>query len=201
VTVRRTEGGGFQVLRRGKTWIAARPDDHGLSVSGAATERRRVERAREDSGGFLLRRGASKDAPEIARSTRPLGSGGAVDGTNVILADGRTYTLRSSVARGQYELYSWDGFGPYATIRPARDGWKLHTTIAGEGLTTDPELVGLLAAELVDEDAGREGREDEDARCKTRVTASRRAGATGAGEEARAGRVGRTARAILRTPR
>jgi hypothetical protein len=143
------------------------------------------------AGGFVLCESARSDAREVARSSRIPSVGDSLAGTHFVLSDGRVFAIGTAPG-ALYVLLSCEGLGPYATLAPARRGFRLEATVSGALVTEDDSLVTLLAAEWF---AARTKEEEEDeARCKIRVTASRRGGATaGAAGAAPAVRVRRAA--------
>lgn len=178
VEIRARAGAGFDVLRGGASWIEAEPVSGGFRVARGKAARWFLRRfPASASGGFVLCESARRDAREVARSARIPSVGDSLAGTHLVLADGRTFAIGS--ARATHTLMSWEGFGPYATLTPVKHGFRLEATLSGEAIVEDEALVTLLAAEWF---AARSREEEEDeARCKIRVTASRRGGATAGG--------------------
>jgi len=132
----RLADGGFRLL-----------DPRGLQLPQGLL-RRRTE------GGFLL---ADEEGAERGRTLRGARGARTVDGTTLLLADGRLFEIRSAIAEGRpgFELCGWEVSGAYVRAEAGPDGWALSLTPAGTALPGAEMLVLLFAAELADADGPR----------------------------------------------
>lgn len=99
-------------------------------------------------GGHALR--AAGDGEDVERGrTTPLGGPDAGE-TTLLLGDGRAFRLRALAGAPRAALLSWETPSAYFEIEPdGGEGWTIVSTVAGRALGWDPNMLALIAAELV----------------------------------------------------
>ena len=146
--VSRTADGGYVVQGVAGGALRARPHREGFVLEVGGTLEATLDPAPADAPGWILRGGPTGDE-ELGRTTRPDPEGEAVEGTTILLADGRCFRLAVRwVPEAVVDLLGLEGPGEYLRARPAGGEWRATWSASGSFLRGDRALEALFTAEI-----------------------------------------------------